>query len=594
MIRGHTYKEKVPKMERTKSKRNGESRAKGTGEEATDDGRRGAKASGIGIGKPNAMRFLTVDELNRKCPREGLAMASFARNDNGSTTEEQRRWLNQPFDDNCIRSFFLGLSAQLRRYEPWEEWFYTVMYTLISALALLGNGMVILAVIRKRGMRTARNVLIVNLALSNLMLALTTVPFLWLPSIDFDFPYSDFFCKFANALPGSNIYCSTLTISVMAIDRYYSVRSLNINSPSGRSGQCLRAVLISLLIWLFSFLLSFPLLVYYRVHVLYVIKDIYVHEENTWAKETNADSIVLRSYGWRQCRLSTGQFEEGKAQIEMASPANTQNSSSLIAVDDRMVQLGMAAMQAAMLYAVPLVVLLIFNMKLTRFLKMNTKQLKHNTEREGDSVIVTTERRQRGGSKTSSMGGVTQRSSIATADLMLPRQVSIVTVGTSTRAAEKRRNRTTVLLIAMAGSYAVLWLPFTLVSILIDLDWLGVESGSPIVERIDQTCKLLSITSICVNPFLYGFLNTNFRHEFNEIFLYFFAWLPAMKERRQSEISSSLGGGAGSHRRSIPQYSAIVSKTDGSTQQSNGIKKEKSMEKVIRRRRPWQKLDGKV
>jgi hypothetical protein len=78
---------------------------------------------------------------------------------------------------------------------------------------------VILAVIRRKDMRTNRNVLIVNLALSNLMLALTTIPFLWLPSIDFEFPYSKFFCKFANALPGSNIYCSTLTISVMAIDR---------------------------------------------------------------------------------------------------------------------------------------------------------------------------------------------------------------------------------------------------------------------------------------------------------------------------------------------------------------------------------------
>lgn len=78
---------------------------------------------------------------------------------------------------------------------------------------------VILAVIRKREMRTNRNVLIVNLALSNLMLALTNIPFLWLPSIDFEFLYSRFFCKFANALPGSNIYCSTLTISVMAIDR---------------------------------------------------------------------------------------------------------------------------------------------------------------------------------------------------------------------------------------------------------------------------------------------------------------------------------------------------------------------------------------
>lgn len=87
--------------------------------------------------------------------------------------------------------------------------------------------------IRKKAMRTSRNVLIVNLALSNLILAVTNIPLLWLPSANFEvekkgneggkkgfqFPYSRFFCKFGNVLPGSNIYCSTCTISVMAIDR---------------------------------------------------------------------------------------------------------------------------------------------------------------------------------------------------------------------------------------------------------------------------------------------------------------------------------------------------------------------------------------
>lgn len=111
------------------------------------------------------------------------------------------------------------MNVHLKRYNNIEEMLYTTLYILISLFAIIGNGVVILAVIRRKEMRTNRNVLIVNLALSNLMLAITTIPFLWLPSIDFEFPYSKFFCKFANALPGSNIYCSTLTISVMAIDR---------------------------------------------------------------------------------------------------------------------------------------------------------------------------------------------------------------------------------------------------------------------------------------------------------------------------------------------------------------------------------------
>ena len=50
-----------------------------------------------------------------------------------------------------------------------------------EATGILLDFQVILAVIRKKAMRTNRNVLIVNLAISNLMLAFTVLPFLWLP-----------------------------------------------------------------------------------------------------------------------------------------------------------------------------------------------------------------------------------------------------------------------------------------------------------------------------------------------------------------------------------------------------------------------------
>uniref|UniRef100_A0A1I8BGX9 Uncharacterized protein n=1 Tax=Meloidogyne hapla TaxID=6305 RepID=A0A1I8BGX9_MELHA len=67
----------------------------------------------------------------------------------------------------------------------------------------------------------------------------------------------------------------------MAIDRYYSVRSIKVAGPSSRSGNCVRALLISVLIW-----------------------DVYVLKENTQS-EGNSSSVELRSYGWRQCRLTT-------------------------------------------------------------------------------------------------------------------------------------------------------------------------------------------------------------------------------------------------------------------------------------------------
>lgn len=134
------------------------------------------------------------------------------------TSKKAQKKLRVTFNKSKNLTFWLLLTkkqTQLRQTDPGFDGATQPFATRY----LCNQFQVILAVIRRKDMRTNRNVLIVNLALSNLMLALTTIPFLWLPSIDFEFPYSKFFCKFANALPGSNIYCSTLTISVMAIDR---------------------------------------------------------------------------------------------------------------------------------------------------------------------------------------------------------------------------------------------------------------------------------------------------------------------------------------------------------------------------------------
>ncbi|KAH7732127.1 Protein NPR-8 b, partial [Aphelenchoides avenae] len=419
--------------------------------------------------------FATSFEIDRLCPR-GLNI----------TEVSPEVWTTYPFDAQCLTEFFQRMNMHLRRYSDWEEMLYTTLYVIISLFALIGNGVVILAVIRKKEMRTNRNVLIVNLALSNLMLALTTIPFLWLPSIEFEFPYSTFFCKFANALPGSNIYCSTLTISVMAIDRYYSVKRMNVAS-TGRN-ECLRAVFISLAIWVLSFMLSLPLLLYYDTTMLYVFKDVIVYD-------ADRNETRMRSYGWRQCRLSPGVRSDPNDASDVDSHA-------------RMIQLVVSLMQVLFLYVVPLLVLSIFNVKLTRFLRTNAKHLNRSKS---------TPRRE---SYALSSGTVVTSYDKDTSPPS--RRCSALhwtdTTSPSERVSERRRSRTTLLLTAMAASYAALWFPFTLVSVLIDIDVLYIENGTEIIERIDQSCKLISILSICVNPFLYGFLNTNFKNEFCEIF----------------------------------------------------------------------------
>uniref|UniRef100_A0A1I7TWH6 G_PROTEIN_RECEP_F1_2 domain-containing protein n=2 Tax=Caenorhabditis tropicalis TaxID=1561998 RepID=A0A1I7TWH6_9PELO len=385
-------------------------------------------------------------------------------------------YLTAPFDGLCLQKFFYQLQASLRRFSQWEEVLYTTVYIIISVAAVIGNGLVILAVVRKKAMRTNRNVLILNLALCNLILAITNIPFLWLPSIDFEFPYSRFFCKFANVLPGSNIYCSTLTISIMAIDRYYSVKRLKITS---NRKQCFHAVLVSLAIWIASFILSLPLLLYYETSMLYVMREIRVVDQS--------GHEVIRSYGWRQCRLVSA----GK------SPNITQR-----------IQLIMSLLQVAFLYIVPLFVLSIFNVKLTRFLKTNANKM--------SKTRAPPKRDERSDSHHNSLKSNNNNNTAFFTQPCLNSSIRNQSMDRNTT--NKRTSRTTSLLIAMAGCYAALWFPFTLITFLIDFELVNNQEYVNLVERIDQTCKMVSMLSICINPFLYGFLNTNFRHEFSDIY----------------------------------------------------------------------------
>ncbi len=85
---------------------------------------------------------------------------------------------------------------------------------------------------------------------------------------------------------------------------------------------------------------------------------------------------------------------------------------------------------------------------------------------------------------------------------------------------------------AMAASYALLWLPFISYQFLFDL---GFFVGW--YPRWDVSLKLISLLSICANPILYGFLNTNFQREFKHVLRF----LPCLK--KQGDAGGKTGGG---------------------------------------------------
>ncbi|ROT68912.1 neuropeptide F receptor [Penaeus vannamei] len=138
-----------------------------------------------------------------------------------------------------------------------DEAYYSliVCYSLLIILGATGNSLVVVAVIRKPAMRTARNVFIINLAISDLLLCLITMPLTLVELLSQYWPLGDlpFLCKLVGTLQATCIFVSTISITAIALDRYQVIVY-----PTKDSLKTVGAVLTLLLIWKVSFILALP------------------------------------------------------------------------------------------------------------------------------------------------------------------------------------------------------------------------------------------------------------------------------------------------------------------------------------------------
>uniref|UniRef100_A0A3B5M2K6 G-protein coupled receptors family 1 profile domain-containing protein n=1 Tax=Xiphophorus couchianus TaxID=32473 RepID=A0A3B5M2K6_9TELE len=78
--------------------------------------------------------------------------------------------------------------------------------------------------------------------------------------------------------------------------------------------------------------------------------------------------------------------------------------------------------------------------------------------------------------------------------------------------------RINIMLVALITAFALCWLPLTIFNVL--SDW-NLEA-LPVCHHnlLFSLCHLLAMSSTCINPIIYGFLNSNFRQEVQEVLLH--------------------------------------------------------------------------
>ncbi|XP_034040670.1 neuropeptide Y receptor type 4 [Thalassophryne amazonica] len=86
----------------------------------------------------------------------------------------------------------------------------------------------------------------------------------------------------------------------------------------------------------------------------------------------------------------------------------------------------------------------------------------------------------------------------------------------SVRMAHSRRIN--IMLAALITAFALCWLPLTIFNVVSDWN----QEALPVCHHnlLFSLCHLLAMSSTCINPIIYGFLNSNFRQEVREVLLF--------------------------------------------------------------------------
>ncbi|XP_049298809.1 neuropeptide Y receptor type 2 [Anopheles funestus] len=297
---------------------------------------------------------------------------------------------------------------------------FCVLYSSIFVLGVFGNVLVCYVVFRNKAMQTVTNLFITNLALSDILLCVLAVPFT--PSYTFmrRWVFGKLLCHTVPLAQGCSVYISTLTLTSIAIDRFFVI--IYPFHPRMKLSTC---ITIIVLIWSFAIMVTMPYGLYMRLHGV---------ASNGTDGTTNT--------------LSSAMYCE-----ELWPSEEMRKTFSIVT--------------SILQFVLPFIIMAFCYICV--------------------SIRLNDRARTKPGSKTS-------RREEADRD---------------------RKKRTNRMLISMVAIFGISWLPLNVVNMCNDFN--SDINSWRFYNLIFFIAHLTAMSSTCYNPFLYAWLNDNFRKEFKQV-----------------------------------------------------------------------------
>ncbi|KAK1122323.1 hypothetical protein K0M31_009545 [Melipona bicolor] len=149
-------------------------------------------------------------------------------------------------------------------YTPYEQrpetYIVPIVFLLILVIGLTGNGVLALTILRHSNMRNVPNIYVFSLALGDLLVIMTCVPFTFTLYVLDSWPFGPLLCKFSECVKDVSVGVSVFTLTALSADRFFAIvdpmRKLHATGTGRRATRF--TVIVAAMIWLLAIMCAIP------------------------------------------------------------------------------------------------------------------------------------------------------------------------------------------------------------------------------------------------------------------------------------------------------------------------------------------------
>uniref|UniRef100_A0AAQ4R739 Neuropeptide Y receptor Y4 n=1 Tax=Gasterosteus aculeatus aculeatus TaxID=481459 RepID=A0AAQ4R739_GASAC len=356
-------------------------------------------------------------------------------------------------------------SSTSPHFQPWEEGETTmclvVWYSLTMVLGLVGNIGLICIIARRREKVNVTGIFICNLSFSDILVCVFCLPFTVIYTLMDHWVFGSLLCRLVPFIQCASVTVSVLSLVFIALERH----QLIIN-PSGWKPSISQAYMVVVLIWILASFTSSPFLAFqlltsepYNV----TMSQPPLHHQAPSQAYLNASPPQPYNTYKNSSALSNSYHT-----LFSYAPASPHMEACLEHWPSQQHRLAYTTWLLLFQYCGPLLLVLLCYVRV--FVRLRHRKDMLDRARTPESHSMTHSR------------------------------------------------RINIMLVALITAFALCWLPLTIFNVVSDWN----QEALPICHHnlLFSLCHLLAMASTCINPIIYGFLNSNFHQEVREVLLH--------------------------------------------------------------------------